>query len=76
MLVPDPTIDASKIVELMLSPALMITACGLLLISTNSRYLTAVFLGGMLTGFVGAVFGVLESRKGYDIVRQEMKEDE
>jgi hypothetical protein len=37
---------------------------------------TAVFLVGMLLVFAGVVFGVLESKKGFDIVRLEMSAEE
>lgn len=37
---------------------------------------TIVFLAGMAMVFVGVVFGVLESRKGFDIVRLEINAEE
>ena len=37
---------------------------------------TAAFLGGMLMVFVGTMFGVLESRKGYHVVQLKLKEAE
>ncbi len=162
MLISDQTVDASKIIQLMLSPAVMISACGLLLLGANNKYSsvvnrirlindekrrlvmkaadreftpeenlrlestarqlkhlgvrarlvrdsvlsyttaaaffvisslligaavfqgfiglhylsTAVFLVGMLLVFAGVVFGVLESKKGFDIVRLEMSAEE
>ena len=162
MLISDQTVDASKIIQLMLSPAVMISACGLLLLGANNKYSsvvnrirlindekrrlvmkaadreftpeenlrlestarqlkylgvrarlvrdsvlsytmaaaffvisslligaavfkgfiglhylsTAVFLVGMLLVFSGVVFGVLESKKGFDIVRLEMNAEE
>ncbi len=162
MLITDQTVDASKIIQLMLSPAVMISACGLLLLGANNKYSsvvnrirlindekrrlvmkaadreftpeenlrlestarqlkhlgvrarlvrdsvlsytmaaaffvisslligaavfqgfiglhylsTAVFLVGMLLVFAGVVFGVLESKKGFDIVRLEMSAEE
>ncbi len=155
-------IDAARIIQLMISPAVMISACGLLLLSANNKYssvlnrirlmsaerrhlvtkaaegklvpednirlesaarqlsdlgsraklvrnavlsyTTAIgffvlcslfigialftgdalihcisifaFLAGMIMLFVGAVFGVLESRKGYNIVQLEIKAEE
>jgi Protein of unknown function (DUF2721) len=162
MLISDQTVDASRIIQLMLSPAVMISACGLLLLGANNKYSsvvnrirlindekrrlvmkaadreftpeenlrlestarqlkhlgvrarlvrdsvlsytmaaaffvisslligaavfqgfiglhylsTAVFLVGMLMVFAGVVFGVLESKKGFDIVRLEMNAEE
>ncbi|HQT90602.1 MAG TPA: DUF2721 domain-containing protein [Candidatus Kryptobacter bacterium] len=162
MLISDQTVDASKIIQLMLSPAVMISACGLLLLGANNKYSsvvnrirlindekrrlvmkaadreftpeenlrlestarqlkhlgvrarlvrdsvlsytiaaaffvisslligaavfqgfiglhylsTAVFLVGMLLVFAGVVFGVFESKKGFDIVRLEMSAEE
>jgi hypothetical protein len=162
MLPTDQALSVSRIIQLMLSPAVMISGCALLLISSNGRYTTvlerirfmigerrrilaidaagealpvgsmnpesawrqinslsvrlkyvkssilsyttaislfvaaslltgialvsgsiaiqyistAAFLAGMLTVFVGAAFGVLESRKGYNIVQLEIKEEE
>ncbi len=155
-------IDATRIIQLMISPAVMISACGLLLLSANNKYssvlnrirlmsaerrhlvskaavehttpeenirlesaarqlrdlgaramlvrnsvlsyTTAIglfvvcslligialfsngmivhylsllaFLSGMVMLFVGSVFGVLESRKGFDIVQLEIKAEE
>lgn len=162
MLITDQTIDASKIIQLMLSPAVMISACGLLLLGANNKYSsvlnrirlindekrrlilkagdreftpeenlrlestarqlkalgvraklvrnsvlsyttaaalfvvcslligaalfqgfiglhylsTAVFLAGMLMVFAGVVFGVMESRKGFEIVQLEINAEE
>lgn len=162
MLLIDQTVDASRIIQLMLSPAVMISACGLLLLGANNKYSsvvnrirlindekrrlvmktgerdftpeenlrlestarqlkglhgraklvrnsvlsytiaaalfvlcslligaalfqgvvelhylsTAVFLAGMLMVFAGVMFGVLESKKGYDIVRLEISAEE
>ncbi len=158
MFLLDQTIDASKLIQLMLSPAVMISACGLLLLGANNKYSsvvnrirlindekrrlvmktsereftpeenlrlestarqlkhlrvraklvrnsvlsyttaaalfvlrslligaalfrglvgrhylsTAAFLAGMLMVFAGVVFGVLESRKGFNIVELEI----
>jgi ABC-type siderophore export system fused ATPase/permease subunit len=158
----DQPIDAARIIQLMLSPAVMINACGLLLLSANNKYSsvvsrirllndekrrlvmkvadhgatpeenlriestarqlkhlnlrarlvrnsvisytvaagffvmsslliglavfqgfveihyisTSVFLFGMIMVFVGIVFGVLESRKGYEIVQLEIGAEE
>lgn len=155
-------VDASSIIQHMISPAVMISACGLLLLSANNKYssvlnrirlmsaerrhlvskaavehctpeenvrlesaarqlsdlgiraklvrdtvlsyTTAIgffvvcslfigialfvggalihyisilaFLAGMVMLFVGIVFGVLESRKGFDIVQLEIKAEE
>ena len=162
MLPMDQAPNVSRIIQLMLSPAVMISGCALLLISSNGRYTTvlerirfmigerrrlldivaggetvpagsvnpesawrqinslsirlkyvkssilsyttaislfvvsslltgaalvsgiaavqyvstAAFLGGMLTVFVGAAFGVMESTRGYNIVQLEIKEEE
>ncbi len=162
MLLSEHTVDASKLIQLMLSPAVMISACGLLLLGANNKYSsvvnrirlindekrrlvmkaadreftpeenlrlestarqlkhlgmraklvrnsvlsytiaaaffvisslligaaafqgfielhylsTAVFLVGMLMVFAGVVFGVLESKKGFDIVRLEINAEE
>ena len=162
MLLDDQAIDASRIIQLMLSPAVMISACGLLILGANNKYSsvvnrirlindekrklvvkavereftpeenlrlesiarqlkdlrvrarlvrnsvlsyttgaalfvlcslligaalfqglsalqvlsTLVFMVGMLMVFAGVVFGVLESRKGYEIVRLEISADE
>jgi len=162
MLLADQTIDASKIIPLMLSPAVMISACGLLLLGANNKYSsvlnrirlindekrrliikasdrnftpeeslrlestarqltdlsvrarlvrnsvlsytiaaaffvmsslliglalfqgfveihyvsTASFMIGMLLVFIGVVFGVLESRKGYEIVQLEINAEQ
>ncbi len=162
MLLLDQAVDASKIIQSMLSPAVMISACGLLLLGANNKYSsvvnrirlindekrrlvmktgereftpeenlrlestarqlrglrsraklvrnsvlsytiaaalfvlcslligaalfqglielhylsTAVFLAGMLMVFAGVVFGVLESKKGYDIVSLEISAEE
>lgn len=38
MLLPDQSIDASKVIQLMISPAVMISACGLLLLGANAKY--------------------------------------
>ncbi|MGB9591762.1 MAG: DUF2721 domain-containing protein [Candidatus Kryptoniota bacterium] len=35
-----------------------------------------VFLGGMIAVFVGVIFGVLESKKGYEIVRLEVEAEQ
>lgn len=162
MLLVDEAIDASKVIQSMLSPAVMISACGLLLLGANNKYSsvinrirllndekrrlimktgergftpeenlrlestarqlthlwvrarlvrdsvlsytvaaalfvlcslligaalferliglhylsTAVFLAGMLMVFAGVMFGVLESKKGYEIVRLEISAEE
>lgn len=162
MLLTDQAIDASKIIQFMLSPAVMISACGLLLLGANNKYSsvlnrirlindekrrltikaadreftpeenlrlestarqlkalgvraklvrnsvlsyttaaalfvvcslligaalfpgfiglhylsTAAFLAGMLMVFAGVVFGVLESRKGFEIVQLEINAEE
>lgn len=162
MFLSDQTVDASKIIQLMLSPAVMISACGLLLLGANNKYSsvvnrirlindekrrlvmkagdreftpeenlrlesiarqlkhlgvrarlvrnsvlsyttaaaffvltslmigaavfqgfvelhylsTAMFLVGMLMVFAGVVFGVFESKKGFDIVQLELKAEE
>jgi VIT1/CCC1 family predicted Fe2+/Mn2+ transporter len=162
MLLFDQTIDASKVIQLMLSPAVMISACGLLLLGANTKYSnvlnrirllndekrrlviktadhgttpeenvriestsrqmhrlnaraklvrnsvisytiaagffvisslliglalfvgfveinyisTSAFLVGMVMVFIGIIFGVLESRKGYEIVQLEIKAEE
>lgn len=158
----DQPIDASRVIQLMLSPAVMISACGLFLLGANNKYSsvlnrirllndekrrlvmkavdreftpeenlrlestarqtralnaraklvrdsvlsyttasalfvvsslligaalirgiaglhylsTAVFLAGMMMVFVGVVFGVLESRKGFEIVQLEINAEE
>lgn len=162
MILFDQAIDASKVIQMMLSPAVMISACGLLLLGANNKYSsvvnrirlindekrrlvmkaadrnftpeenlrlestarqlghlnaraklvrnsvlsytvaaaffvisslligfalfqgyvaihylsTAAFLIGMLMVFAGVVFGVLESKKGYDIVQLEISAEE
>ena len=38
----DQTMDASKVIQLMLSPAVMISACGLLLLGANNKYSSVV----------------------------------
>lgn len=162
MFLMDQSIDASKVIQLMLSPAVMISACGLFLLGANNKYSsvlnrirlindekrrlvmkaadreftpeenlrlestarqlkalndrarlvrdsvlsyttaaalfvvssiligaalvqdiaglhylsTAVFLGGMVMVLVGVIFGVLESRKGFDIVQLEINAEE
>ena len=162
MFLVDQSLDASRVIQLMLSPAVMISACGLFLLGANNKYSsvlnrirlindekrrlvikaadreftpeenlrlestarqlkelslrarlvrdsvlsyttaaalfvvssvligaalfqgveglhylsTAVFLLGMLMVFVGVVFGVLESRKGFDIVQLEINAEE
>lgn len=162
MIPADQSIDASRVIQMMLSPAVMISACGLFLLGANNKYSsvlnrirlindekrrlvmkagdreftpeenlrlesttrqlrglsmrarlvrdsvlsyttaaalfvvssmligaalvrgiaglhylsTAVFLAGMLMVFVGIVFGVLESRKGFDIVQLEINAEE
>ena len=162
MLISDQTLDATKIIQLMISPAVMISACGLLLLGANNKYSsvvnrirlindekrrlvskaadreftpeenlrlestgrqlkhlgvraklvrnsvlsyttaaaffvicslligaaefqgfigfhylsTAAFLAGMLMVFAGVVFGVLESKKGFDIVQLEISAEE
>jgi len=162
MLLIEQTIDATKIIPLMLSPAVMISACGLLLLGANNKYSsvvnrirlindekrrltmkavdrnftpeenlrlestarqlkhlgdrarlvrnsvlcytgasaffvicslligaalfqgftglhylsTAAFLVGMLMVFAGVVFGVLESKKGFEIVMLEINAEE
>ncbi len=162
MFLIDQSLDASRVIQLMLSPAVMISACGLFLLGANNKYSsvlnrirlindekrrlvmkgadreftpeenlrlestarqlkqlslrakfvrdsvlsyttaaalfvvssiliggalfhgteglhylsTAVFLLGMLMVFVGVVFGVLESRKGFDIVQLEINAEE
>ncbi|MCL4511980.1 MAG: DUF2721 domain-containing protein [Bacteroidetes bacterium] len=162
MFLLDQNIDAAKVIQLMLSPAVMISACGLLLLGANNKYSsvvnrirlindekrrlvskaidrdftpeenlrlestarqlshlnsraklvrnsvmsytiaaalfvvsslliglasfqgfvginylsTAAFLAGMLMVFAGVIFGVLESKKGYDIVRLEITAEE
>ncbi len=162
MFLAGQSIDASKIIQLMLSPAVMISACGLLLLGANNKYSsvvnrirlindekrrlvmkaadrnftpeenlrlestarqlrhlsirarlvrdsvlsytiaaaffvisslliglalfqgivelhylsTAAFMIGMLMVFAGIVFGVLESKKGYDIVQLEINAEE
>ena len=158
MFLADQTLDASRIIQLMISPAVMISACGLLLLGANNKYSsvlnrirlindekrrlvlkaadrtftpeenlrlestarqlddlslrakhvrnsvlsytiavalfvisslmigfalfhggseihyisTAAFLAGMIMVFIGVVFGVLESKKGYEIVQLEI----
>ena len=42
MFLLDQTIDASKLIQLMLSPAVMISACGLLLLGANNKYSSVV----------------------------------
>ncbi len=55
----------------------LLTGIALVSGSTMVQYVsTAAFLAGMLTVFVGAAFGVMESRKGYNIVQLEIKEEE
>jgi len=162
MLLVDQGIDASKVIQMMLSPAVMISACGLLLLGANNKYSsvlnrirlindekrrlvlraadrsftpeeslrlesttrqikdlnararlvrdsvlsyttavaffvisslliglalfqgfvqihymsTIAFLIGMIMVFSGVVFGVLESRKGYEIVQLEVNAEE
>ncbi len=162
MVLLDQTMDASKVIQLMLSPAVMISACGLLLLGANNKYSsvvnrirlindekrrlvmktgeraftpeenlrlestarqlgylrvraklvrnsvlsytlaaalfvlsslligaalfqgfaglhylsTAVFLAGMIMVFMGVVFGMLESKKGYDIVQLEISAED
>ena len=162
MLLPDQSIDASKVIQLMISPAVMISACGLLLLGANAKYSnvlnrirlindekrrlvmktadhgatpeenlrlestarqlrhlnlraklvrdsvmsytiaaaffvisslliglalfqgfveihyisTAAFLIGMIMVFAGVIFGVLESKKGYEIVQLEIGAEE
>ena len=162
MFLLDQNIDAARVIQLMLSPAVMINACGLLLLGANNKYSsvvnrirlindekrrlvlkavdrdftpeenlrlestarqlnhlnsraklvrnsvmsytiaaalfvvcslliglalfqgfigihylsTAAFLAGMLVVFAGVIFGVLESKKGYDIVRLEITAEE
>jgi len=162
MILIDQSIDASKIIQLMLAPAVMISACGLLLLGANNKYSnvlnrirlindekrrlvmktadhgatpeenlrlestvrqlqhlnirarlvrdsvmsytiaaalfvisslliglalfqgfveihyisTAIFLTGMIMVFIGVMFGVLESKKGYDIVQLEIGAEE
>ncbi|HUI31501.1 MAG TPA: DUF2721 domain-containing protein [Candidatus Acidoferrales bacterium] len=162
MFLADQSVDASRIIQLMISPAVMISACGLLLLGANNKYSsvvnrirlindekrrlvskagnrdftpeeslrlestarqlshlnmraklvrncvmsytiaaaffvisslliglalfqgfveihyisTAAFLIGMIMVFVGVVFGVLESRKGYEIIQLEIGAEE
>jgi hypothetical protein len=162
MFIVDQSLDASRVIQLMLSPAVMISACGLFLLGANNKYSsvlnrirlindekrrlvikaadreftpeenlrlestarqlkelsrraklvrdsvlsyttaaalfvissvligaalfhgaeglhylsTAAFLMGMLMVFVGVVFGVLESRKGFEIVQLEINAEE
>ena len=162
MILLDQPVDASKIIQLMLAPAVMISACGLLLLGANNKYSnvlnrirlindekrrlviktadhgatpeedlrlvsavrqlqhlrdraklvrnsvmsytiaagffvlaslliglalfqgfveihyisTATFLIGMIMVFVGVIFGVLESKKGYEIVQLEIGAEE
>lgn len=162
MILLDQTIDASKVIQLMVAPAVMISACGLLILGANNKYSnvlnrirlindekrrlviktadhgaapeedlrlestvrqlkhlrirakmvrnsvmsytigaalfvisslliglalfqgfveihyisTAVFLLGMIMVFVGVVFGLLESKKGYEIVQLEISAEE
>ena len=162
MLLADQVIDASRIIQLMISPAVMISACGLLLLGANNKYSsvvnrirlindekrrlilkaadraftpeeslrlestarqlkdlnmrarlvrnsvlsyttaaaffvvsslliglalfqgfieihyisTAAFMIGMIMVFVGVVFGVLESKKGYEIVQLEINAEQ
>lgn len=162
MFIADQSIDASKIIQLMISPAVMISACGLLLLGANNKYSSVVnrirlindekrrlimkasdrtftpeeslrlestarqlthlsiraklvrnsvlsytiaaaffvvsslligvalfqgfvgihyasaaaFLIGMIMVFVGVVFGVLESKKGYEIVQLEINAEQ
>ncbi|HEY9165110.1 MAG TPA: DUF2721 domain-containing protein [Candidatus Kryptonia bacterium] len=162
MLGSDQSLDASKLIQLMLSPAVMISACGLLLLGANNKYSsvlnrirlindekrrltsravdrnftpeenlrlestarqlkhlgerarlvrnsvmsysiaaaffvlsslllgvalfqgfvelhylsTGAFLIGMVMVFSGVVFGVLESKKGYDIVQLEINAEQ
>jgi hypothetical protein len=162
MFLAEQSIDASKIIQLMISPAVMISACGLLLLGANNKYSsvvnrirlindekrrlilkagdrsltpeeslrlestarqlndlsiraklvrnsvlsyttaaaffvisslligialfqgfvelhyisTAAFLAGMIMVFVGVVFGVLESKKGYEIVQLEINAEQ
>ncbi len=42
MFLSDQTVDASKIIQLMLAPAVMISACGLLLLGANNKYSSVV----------------------------------
>lgn len=42
MFLADQSIDASKIIQLMISPAVMISACGLLLLGANNKYSSVV----------------------------------
>jgi len=162
MIFAEQSIDASRIIQLMISPAVMISACGLLLLGANNKYSsvlnrirlindekrrlimkaggrdltseeslrlestarqledlsirarhvrnsvlsytiavaffvvsslliglalfqgfveihfvsTAAFLIGMIMVFAGVVFGVLESKKGYEIVQLEIHAEE
>lgn len=162
MLMFQQTIDASKVIQSMVAPAVMISACGLLILGANNKYSnvlnrirlindekrrlvirtadhkatpeedlrlestvrqlnhlrirakmvrnsvmsytigaalfvisslliglalfqgfveihyvsTAVFLLGMIMVFVGVIFGLLESKKGYEIVQLEISAEE
>ena len=42
MFLADQSIDASRIIQLMISPAVMISACGLLLLGANNKYSSVV----------------------------------
>jgi len=72
-----------QVIQLMLAPGLMISACGLLLLGIQyfaavnfNVLITIFFLLGMVSVLAGVLYAAYETKEGYSIIQLEVKIDE